>query len=92
MWNFILKFLVPIAVDLAIRFGFPSLVNWLSKVFPFIPKDVFERLLVLVKEAIAKISGVEPVAARKVIAKEVRRQARKDAKNCIGSICKMDTK
>lgn len=92
MWNAILKFVLPIVVDIAIKYGWPKLIEFIGKYLPFIPKEVYDKLLLLVEEAIAKISGITPVPEAKAIAKEVRRQAKKEAKNCIGSMCVPDTK
>lgn len=83
MW--LVKLLLPFAVDLAIRWGIPALV----KKFPFLPTDLLNKLVALVEQAIQDLSGYHPTSPEGVA---VRSLAKREAKQCIGAFCEAKTK
>lgn len=94
MWNIILKFLLPILVDIAITIGIPAATEWLLKKLPFIPKDVMDRFIAIIIDA---ISGIKSVKTDEELSKDmkkaqvsaIKRQARRD---CVGVACMPETK
>lgn len=83
MW--LVKLLLPIAVDLAIRLGIPALV----KKFPFLPTDLLTKLVALVEQAIHDLSDYHPSSPQGVA---VRSLAKRETKQCIGAFCEAQTK
>lgn len=85
MWSWILKWILPFLVDIAIKFGMPAVLEWLVKKFPFVPKAVIEQILAIIAKALDDIDGdADP--------KEVRAAAKRQARECVGVACKPTTK
>lgn len=85
MAAWILKLLLPIAIDLAVKYGVPALLEKL----PFIPKALVDDLVALVKRAIEEMTGYHPTSPEGLA---VRRLAKQEAKQCIGAFCAPQTK
>lgn len=83
------RFLAPILVDLAITVGFPKAVEFLLK--KGLPKWLVEGLVTLIKQALKEISGL-PVPVSKGDVRQVKREARQKARDCVGAACAMETK
>lgn len=83
MW--LLKFLLPFAVDLAIKYGIPAIV----KRFPFVPSELLASLVAMVEKAIESISGYHPSSPEGIAARSL---AKREAKQCIGAFCEAQTK
>lgn len=83
MW--LLKLLLPFAVDLAVRFGIPALI----KKFPFLPTDLLTKLVELVEDAIKSLAGYHPSSPEGVA---VRNLAKRETKQCIGAFCEAQLK
>ncbi len=89
MWGAILKFFLPVVIDLAIKWGIPAAAEWLMKKVPFVSKELIDQLMSIVKRAIEELSGYHPTSPEGVA---LRRMAKQEAKQCIGAMCMATTK
>lgn len=88
MWAWFLKWILPVLVDIAIKFGMPAVLEWIIKKFPFIPKQVIEQIFAIIAKALDDIDGnPDPVEARRI-----RAEAKRMARQCVGVACKPTTK
>jgi hypothetical protein len=89
MWGLILKWILPIVVDLAVKWGAPAAIEWIMKKLPFIPKQLLEELVLIIKKAVEDLANVTPQTPEAVA---IRKEAKQKARDCVGAMCVSDTK
>lgn len=88
MWNFILKMVLPFVVDMALKFGLPPAMEWILKKFPFVPKEILQGIVEIIKKAIENHSAATP-EGRKIVRAVAKRDVRR---KCSGTACVSETK
>lgn len=80
---------LPFLIDLAVKYGLPSVAQWVMKKWPFIPKSIVDGVMKIINDAVAAIEGVTPSDPIHVAA---RAEATQKARDCVGAACMVDTK
>lgn len=88
MWGIILKILLPLLVDIALKWGLPKVLEWLINKFPKMPVELRDKILAVVNKAVADAEGYD---RKSMHAKAVRHAAKMQVKECLVG-CEADTK
>jgi len=84
MWGLIIKWVLPIIVDLAIKYGAGPAIEWVITKLPFIPKQLLEEILVIIKKAVEDLANVTPQSPQAIA---IRVDAKQKARDCVGAAC-----
>jgi len=70
------SWLIKILIEIALTIGLPPFLEWLMKKFPWLPRDVVDKLVEIIKKYLEAIEGVKDRTAIKALKREARRECR----------------